>query len=159
MANQNVKITWLEWKWVLGGFRGLLLQIDTQNSKIQYGGPKCKNSLDGMKIITRGFSKSLIVNLYLKFRNSKWLIEYGRSKCKNLLDRDENYNSGVFEIADYESWLENSKSNMADQNVKKLLDSDENVGTGKSLESLNADWIIKLYDGQFLHSPRSQTFI
>ena len=28
-----------------------------------------------MKIITRGFSKSLIVNLYFKFRNSKWQTE------------------------------------------------------------------------------------
>ena len=74
-----------------------------------------------MKMSTRGFSKSLIVNLYLKFRNSQWRIQYGRPKCKNLLDWHENYNSGAFELADYESSLEISKSIMTDWNVKNYF--------------------------------------
>ena len=33
---------------------------------------KCKIDLIEIKFITRGFSKLLIMNLYLKFRNTKW---------------------------------------------------------------------------------------
>ena len=84
-----------------------------------------------MKIITRGFSKSLITNLYLKFWNSRWRIQYGGPKGKKLLDWDENYNSEVFKVADYESSLEILKSNMADQHIKnylKLFDQNEYSG-------------------------------
>ena len=47
------KILWFRWKLLLGGFRGPLLRICTQNLKIY---------LIEMKIGTRGFSWSLITN-------------------------------------------------------------------------------------------------
>ena len=56
----------------------------------------------------------------------------------DLLDWDENYNSGVFKVADYESSLEFSKSNMADRNVKNYL-IPMKISTQESLESLNVD--------------------
>ena len=59
-------------------------------------------------------------------------------KKQNLLDSDENYNSGVFEVADYESVLEISDYNMADQNVKNYLLRIK-MGTRETLESLNTD--------------------
>ena len=97
-----------------------------------------------MKIITMEFSKSLIVNLYLKLRNSKWRIQYGGPKCKNLLDWDENYNWGVFEVADYEFSID--ILNMADQNVKNWFGWKWVLG---SVLSLNEDWKINFMTVDF----------
>ena len=60
-----------------------------------------KIQLIEIKIITRGFFKSLIANLYLICRSSKWRIQYGGPKCKNLLDSDENGYSGIFGVAEW----------------------------------------------------------
>ena len=103
--------TWGSW--------GFWLRIDTQISEIEYGGSyivdkNVKIHLIGIKIITRGPSKSLIVNIYFKCFNPKWRIQCGGPKCKNLLDGGKNYNPGVSEVADYKSLLEISKSNVAD---------------------------------------------
>ena len=37
---------------------------------------------------------------------------------------------GAFEVTDYESLREISKSSMADQNIKQLFDSDDNEHSG-----------------------------
>ena len=63
-----------------------------------------------------------------------------------------------FRNRDCESLREISKSNMAAKNVKNYLIRMK-MGTRESLESLNEDSIIKLYDGQVLHNPCLQTFI
>ena len=75
-----------------------------------------------MEIIIRRFSRSQITNRHSKFRNSRWRIQYGGPKCKNSLDWDENCNSGVFGVSDYELTLnleiQDGGYNMADENVK-----------------------------------------
>ena len=93
------KFIWFKWKWVPGGFWGLQLRINTQNSKIQYGGSNM--TVENVKIYLIGeFSKSLIANLCLTFRNSKWRIQYGELKYKKLLDSDENRYYAVFQVAE-----------------------------------------------------------
>ena len=67
------------------------------------------------KLLLGGFRSRWLWIFTLNFE-----IQNGRLKFKNLLDWGGNYNSGVFEVADYESSLEISKSNMADQNVKNI---------------------------------------
>ena len=49
-----------------------------------------KISLIRMKITTRKFSKSLIMNCHPKFENSKLRIQYGELENKNLFDWNEN---------------------------------------------------------------------
>ena len=93
------KFIWFKWKWVPGGFWGLQLRINTQNSKIQYGGSNM--TVENVKIYLIGeFSKSLIANLCLTFRNSKWRIQSGELKYKKLLDSDENRYYAVFQVAE-----------------------------------------------------------
>ena len=55
-----------------------------------------------------------MTNRHLKFENSIWPISFGGSKRENSLDWNENYYSGVFEVADCKSLLEISKFKMAD---------------------------------------------
>ena len=63
---------------------------------------------------TRGLSRSLITNLYSTFWNSKWWNQYGGSKCQHLLYLDENWCSGVVEVADDELSLKILKFKMPD---------------------------------------------
>ena len=94
MADLNVKIIWLEWKWILRGFRGPWLRIDTQNSTIQYGGPECKKSLNWNENHYLGvFKVADCESLTWNFE-----IQNGGPKYKNLLHWDEHYNSGAFEV-------------------------------------------------------------
>ena len=52
---------------------------------------------------TRGLSRSLITNLYVKFQNSEWRIQHGGSICKILLNWCKNWYSRVLEITEYEA--------------------------------------------------------
>jgi hypothetical protein len=67
-----------------------------------------------VKIGTAGFSGSLIKNLMLKAKNSKWWVQYGGCNYEILTDLCETRCLGVFGVADNESDLRNSKFNMAD---------------------------------------------
>ena len=55
-----------------------------------------------------------ITNPHVKFQKSEWRIQYGGWICKILLDWGENWYSGVFEVADYESSLKILEFKMVD---------------------------------------------
>ena len=70
-----------------------------------------------------------ISDLNTKFQGSKW-------KWKKLLDSDKTRYSEVFEVADYESQLENQKFTMAKQKFKKLIWFRIKLGTHEFSSSL-----------------------
>ena len=58
--------------WYLGFVKVPGYKSTLKTSEIQYGGSRGKNYFIGMKMSSRGFSRSLIMNRHSKFENSIW---------------------------------------------------------------------------------------
>ena len=89
--------------------------ISNQNSKFKNSRCRIEIRFILLKLGTWGFSRSLLTNLNSKFRNSKFWMQYGGLKCKlNWFDYAKTRQTGVFDVAYYESELKIHKLKMSD---------------------------------------------